>query len=66
MKIVIDTELDAIIVPDTFYKQIDDKNKVLVEAGAGDKKIEYVDFVKKAYESAINNPFLRSSDAKKK
>lgn len=66
MRIIIDTETETIIVPDTYYKQIDKKNKVLVEAGAADKKIDYTQYVKDSFNAAINNPFIRKSDLKGK
>ena len=40
MRIIIDTEREQIIVPDTFYQSIDKKNEVLKKAGVTDKKIE--------------------------
>lgn len=42
MRFTIDTELDRIIVPDTFFNQIDKMNAVLEANGAADKKIDYV------------------------
>lgn len=64
MIIKIDTEKKAIVVPNTFYSQIDKKNKVLEEAGAltAENKIDYVQYVKDAFSSAIDNPLLRQSD----
>ncbi|MBE5944810.1 MAG: hypothetical protein J6J16_08175 [Lachnospiraceae bacterium] len=62
MRIIIDTEKELIIVPDTYYKQIDKKNEVLVKAGAEDKKLDYVQYVKDSFDNAIKNPMLRKSD----
>ena len=42
MRIIIDTEREEIIVPDTFYNQIDKKNEVLKKAGITEKKIDYM------------------------
>jgi len=69
MRVIIDTEKEQIIVPDTFYKTIDKKNEVLKQAGITDKKIEYVDYVKECFAKAVENPWIRKSDlstAKKK
>ena len=69
MRVIIDTEKEQIIVPDTFYKTIDRKNEVLKQAGITDKKIEYVDYVKECFAKAVENPWIRKSDlstAKKK
>ena len=43
MRIILDTELERFIVPDTFFNQIDKMNAVLAENGAADKKIDYVE-----------------------
>jgi len=62
MRIIIDTEREQIIVPDTFYKTIDKKNEVLKQAGIKDTKIEYVDYVKDCFAKAVENPWIRKSD----
>lgn len=64
MRITIDTELNRVIVPDTFYKTIDAKNKVLVEHGAANKKIDYIQFVKDEFDKAMKNPLIRKADLK--
>lgn len=66
MRIIIDTDKEQIIVPDTFYKTIDKKNDVLKQAGITDKRIEYVDYVKDCFEKAVANPWVRKSDLSKK
>lgn len=66
MRIIIDTEKEQIIVPDTFYHTIDKKNDVLRQAGVTDKKIEYIDYVKDCFEKAVANPWVRKSDLSKK
>ena len=38
MRFIIDTTLERIIVPDSFFNQIDKMNQVLAEHGAADKK----------------------------
>ena len=64
MRIIIDTEKERIIVPDSFFNQIDKMNKVLEENGA-DKQIDYVQYIKDAYEKAIKNAPIRKSDLKR-
>ena len=66
MRIEIDTELNTIIVPNSFFNQIDKMNKVLKENGAEDKKIDYVQYVKDSFEKAIENALVRKSDLKRK
>ena len=65
MRIIIDTEKERIIVPDSFFSQIDKMNKVLEENGAGDKKIDPVQYIKDAYEKAIQNAIIRKADLKR-
>ena len=64
MRFIIDTELERIIVPDSFFNQIDKMNKVLAENGAGDKKIEYTTYVLEAIEKAKKNALVRKADIK--
>ena len=65
MRIIIDTEKEKIIVPDSFFNQIDKMDKVLAENGA-DKKIDYEQFIKDAFEKASKNAPIRKADLKKK
>ena len=66
MRIIIDTDREQIIVPDTFYKSIDKKNEVLKQAGVTDKKIEYEEYVRECFERAMEAPWVRKSDLAKK
>lgn len=65
MRIIIDTEREAIVVANSFFTNIDKQNKVLADNGV-DKKVDYVEFIKKEFNKAINKPLLRQSDIKKK
>ncbi len=64
MRFIIDTNLERVIVPDSFFNQIDKMNQVLVENGAGDKKIDYVQYIKDAMAKAIENAPVRKGDVK--
>ena len=65
MRFTIDTELERIIVPDTFFNQIDKMNAVLKEHGSeGTEIIDYVQYTKKAIASAEKNAPVRKSDLK--
>ena len=66
MRIIIDTDKEVIIVPDTYYQQIDKKNEVLEKAGAADKKIDYTQYVKDSFNAAIQKPMIRKEDLKRK
>lgn len=66
MRIIIDTEKEVIIVPDTYYQQIDRKNNVLEKAGVEkEKMIDYEQFVKDSFEIAFAKPFIRKADLKR-
>lgn len=65
MRIIIDTELQRIIVPDSFFNQIDKMNKVLAENGT-DKKVDYEQYIKDAFAKASENAPIRKADLKKK
>ena len=64
MRFIIDTNLERVNVPDSFFNQIDKMNQVLVDNGAADKKIDYVQYIKDAMEKAIANAPVRKADVK--
>ena len=64
MRFIIDTNLERVIVPDSFFNQIDKMNQVLVDNGAADKKVDYVKYIKDAMEKAIANAPVRKADVK--
>ena len=64
MRFTIDTNLERVIVPDSFFNQIDKMNQVLIENGAADKKIDYVQYIKDAMAKAIENAPVRKADVK--
>jgi len=45
MCFIIEADLERIIVPESFFNQIDKMNKVLPENGAEDKKIDCVKYI---------------------
>lgn len=61
MRIIIDTDLERIIVPDSFFNKIDAMNKILKENDS-DKKIDYTEYVKDAFAKAIENAVVRKAD----
>ena len=64
MRLIIDTELERIIVPNSFFNQIDKMNKILKDNGAEDKKIDYDDYIKEAIDKALKNAPIRKDDLK--
>ena len=65
MRFIIDTNLERIIVPDSFCNQIGKMNQVLVKHGGENvKKIDYVEYIKEAIEKAEANAPVRKSDVK--
>lgn len=63
MRFIVDTELERIIVPDSFFNQIDKMNKVLSDNGAN-KKIDYVKYIEDAISKAMKKAPVRKSDLK--
>lgn len=66
MRIILDVDSKQIIVPDTFYGQVDKMNKALEAAKVEDKKIDYVEYIADAWSDAIKKPLIRKADLKKK
>ncbi len=63
MRITIDTDLHAIIVPDSYYMQVDKLNEIISEAGG--KKLDYSAYIKTCFEKAYETQVIRSSDIAK-
>ena len=61
MRIVIDTTKERIILPNSFFSQIDKMNKIL-EDGGSDKKWTAETYVRDQFEKAIKNTMLRQED----
>ena len=60
MRIIIDTELQAIIVPDSYYAQVDKLNEV-IEATGG-RKLVYADYVRMCFEKTYATQIICASD----
>ena len=63
MRITIDTELNAIIVPNSYYIQVDKLNDVIEAAGG--KKLDYTDYIKTCFDKAYATQVIRAEDVKK-
>ena len=63
MRITIDTELQAIIVPDSYYMQVDKLNEIVESAGG--KKLEYSAYIKTCFEKAYATQIVRQGDVAK-
>lgn len=61
MRIVIDTTKERIILPNSFFSQLDKMNKIL-ENGGSDKKWTAEDYVRDQFEKAMQNVMLRPED----
>jgi len=66
MRIILDVDSKQIIVPDTYYGQVDKMNKALEAAKVEDKKIDYTQYIADAWQDAIKKPLIRKADLKKK
>ena len=51
MRIIIDTDMQAIIVPESYYMQVDKLNEVIQEAGG--KKLDYTQYKRAALKRRI-------------
>lgn len=60
MRITIDTELRVIIVPNSYYTQIDRLNEII--AAAGGNRLDYVNYIRDCFNTAIETKILRQSD----
>ena len=60
MRITIDTELQAIIVPNSFYYQIDKLNDIILAAGGN--KLDYEQYIKDCFKLAMETKIVRQSD----
>ena len=63
MRITIDTELQAIIVPDSYYMQVDKLNEVIIEAGG--EALDYKKYIKSCFDKAYDTQIIRQDDVKK-
>ena len=63
MRFIIDTELERIIVPNSFFNQIDKMNKILKDNGS-EKVIDYNDYIAEAIKKASENAPIRKDDIK--
>ena len=61
MRIVIDTEKGRIVLPRSFFTQLDKMNKILAEGGS-DKKWTAEEYVKEQFNKAIKETMLRPED----
>lgn len=56
--------MEKVIVPDTFFNQIDKINAVLIANGAEDKKIDYVKNIQEAITKAMKHAPVHKVDVK--
>ena len=63
MRITIDTDLQAIIVPESYYMQVDKLNEVIEEAGG--TKLDYTQYIKSCFDKAYNTQIVRQNDVAK-
>ena len=61
MRIVIDTEKGRIIVPKSFFSNLDKRNKDLEEAGS-DKRRTPEEWIRNQFEKAMKETILRPDD----
>lgn len=64
MRIIIDTSIDRVIVPDSFFNQIDKMNVMIKATDDGQKPIDYKAYLEKAIAKAMENAPIRKADVK--
>lgn len=60
MRITIDTELQAIIVPESYYTQVDKLNEIIVEAGG--KALDYTSYIRTCFEKAYSTRIISQGE----
>lgn len=63
MRIIIDTELQVIIVPDSYYTQVDKLNEIIISAGG--RKLDYNAYIKTCFDKAYASQIICQEDVKK-
>ena len=61
MRIVIDTKIGRIVVPQSFFKELDKINKILADGGAN-KRWTAEEYIKDQFEKALKETILRPGD----
>ena len=61
MRIILDTEKGRIILPKSFFPQLDKMNKILADGGS-EKKWTAEEYVKEQFGKAIKETMLRAED----
>ena len=61
MRIVLDTDKGRIVLPKSFFTNLDKMNKILAESGS-DKKWTPEEYVKTQFEKAMKETMLRAED----
>lgn len=61
MRIILDTTKGRIILPKSFFPELDKMNKILAEGGS-DKKWTAEDYVKDQFNKAMEKTMLRPED----
>ena len=56
MRIIIDTELQTIIVPDSYYSQVDNLNEIIEEAGG--QPLDYVKYIRTCFEKSYASKII--------
>ena len=63
MRITIDTELQAIIVPDSYYMQVDKLNEIITSVKGNE--LDYKEYIKTCFDNAYETQIIRQSDVAK-
>ena len=61
MRIILDTNKGRIILPKSFFSELDKMNKILADGGVSEK-LTAETYVRKEFEKAMNETMLRAED----
>jgi len=60
LRIIIDTELQAVIVPESYYGHVDKLNEIIAEAGG--RPFEYDAYIRTCFEKAYNSRIMSQTE----
>ena len=62
MRIIIDTDLQVVIVPNSYYDYVDKLNEIITEAGG--EALDYKAYIKNLFEKAYGTKIIRAEEVK--
>ena len=60
MRIIIDTEMQAIIVPDSYFQHVDKLNEIIMECGGN--ALDYTAYIKTCFDKAYASRIISQTE----